>query len=75
MCYRELRISFAFHCVFCGDLVLLLSFTNEHNFLSICYKQHSSCYHVVRLLIHRGGGSCNVRNVVVAIAIILRGRL
>ena len=24
MCYRELRISFAFHCVLCGDLVLLL---------------------------------------------------
>ena len=35
MCYREVRISFAFQCLFCGDLVLLLSFTNEHNFLSI----------------------------------------
>ena len=28
---------------------------------------------VVRLTIHRGGGSCNVRNVVVVVAIILRG--
>ena len=27
----------------------------------------------MRLLIHRGGGSCNVRNVVLALAIILSG--
>ena len=65
MCYREARISFAFQCLFCGDLVVLLSFTNEHNyFLSRILETTQkllSCREI--MLIHRGGGSCNVRNV------------